>query len=237
MFSHFFSSDSTSFIKTDLHNHLLPGVDDGVQDIDEAIRMIEMYQNAGFQKIILTPHIYPEVYPNKEKELIEAFESLKENISTHLEIELAAEYFAGEELLSKLKKGEKLLCFGDNFVLIETAFYSRSLAFEEVIFQLSSNGCKTVLAHPERYFFAHDDFEYLEGLKNKGVYFQLNLGSIYGRYGKEVKEMAEKIIKRGFVDFIGSDAHTEDQLQLFLKNLNKKKSRKLSRQKILNHQL
>ena len=100
-----------------------------------------------------------------------------------------------------------LLTFGDNYVLLETSYLSQSPNLTETIFNLKVKGYKPVIAHPERYQYMYDDFEKYRQMKELDVLFQVNLASLGGYYGKEAKKISEKLIKEGWVNFIGTDVH------------------------------
>ena len=224
-------------LKTDLHNHLLPNVDDGVRSLEESKAILEHLERLGYEKVIITPHIYPEVFPNSEKELTSDFKVFMSQLDTGLDLHLAAEYYSDESLLKKVKSGKDLLTFGDNHVLIETSFFTKSILLEEVIFQLSAHGYKPVLAHPERYFFAHDEPEFYRNLKRKDVLFQMNAGSIEGTYGREVKKAAEFLLKNDMIDVLGSDIHRMDQARTLGKALKNKLVNKMDPDRFLNNKL
>lgn len=224
-------------LNIDIHNHLLPGVDDGVREIDESVKILEFLKSLGYQKVIITPHIYPGVFPNTEKELIDRFKAFKSELDLSIEVQLAAEYYSDETLLEKLKNKNNLLTFGNNHILIETSFFTKSILLDEVVFQLMANNYKPVLAHPERYVFAHEEMNFYRRLKDKGVLFQINAGSIEGSYGKEIKNVAEYLIKNKMVDFIGSDIHRMSHARILNKAIKSKLMRKVDFTNILNNKL
>ncbi len=127
-----------AFLKTDMHSHLLPKVDDGVQNEEELFIFINDLIELGYKKLIITPHIYSELYPNRKDDLIEKFNILKDNIKKKqipIQIELAAEYYIDKRFEDLMQEGE-LLTFGDKFVLVETSFAGLPLNFEEILFEL-----------------------------------------------------------------------------------------------------
>ena len=200
---------------TDMHSHLLPGIDDGAKDIEQSISLVRELAGLGYQKLITSPHIMGDFYKNTPEiisiKLTELRNSFKEN-NIQIEIEAAAEYYLDEWLMEKIKCNEKLLSFGDNFLLFETSFMNNSPFLQEAVFLLQSQGYKPILAHPERYLYYYDDFKSLEVLHDKKVLLQININSLTGYYGKPAKDLAEKLIDSKMVSFAGTDCHSEKHI-------------------------
>ncbi len=196
--------------QVDLHSHLLPGIDDGVKTTEESLELIKAFQNAGFKKLITTPHIMQDYYPNNpeiiQSKLIELKKVLKDQ-NINIELETAAEYYLDDIFLRSIKSGDKLLTFGKNYLLFETTFQDKPLFLEEAIFEMQSKGYFPILAHPERYNYLIKDWKLTQHLKNSGVLFQLNTISLGGFYSSESKKFGEKLIDNKMIDFVGSDCH------------------------------
>ncbi len=226
----FFKKKSESIsqvIKTDMHSHLLAGLDDGVKTHEEALLLIQNFSRLGYKKIITTPHIMSDYYRNEPEQIIaklrELNQVLKEN-QIPITVEAAAEYYLDESLIDKINEQEKLLTFGSNYLLFETNFFSEPFQLNEFIFSAITHGYKPILAHPERYQYM--TLNKAEELKDRGVLLQLNIPSIVGYYGKPVERMAIKLIEAGWIDLIGSDCHNQLQfnaLEDAFKNKNFKK--------------
>lgn len=200
---------------TDLHSHLIPGIDDGAKSLHDSYDMISGLMDLGYTKAIATPHIRPGRYDNNpsiiKEGLIKLRQALKaENIP--FEVEAAAEYYLDDELYEAVESAE-MLTFGDNYLLFELSFYNRPAFLEDAIFRMQVAGYKPVLAHPERYGFLVDDrlSEYRK-LKDKGVFFQMNIGSAIGMYSSEVTNTSKRLLDAGMIDFLGSDLHNKRQL-------------------------
>ncbi len=203
----------------DIHSHILPGIDDGAKDISESSELIKKMKEIGFSKIIGTPHTYPGFYDNSNNSIKESFQKIKNLNIKNVTIGFASEYMIDESLIEK-SKNEELLTLKDNYILIELPFIDLPNYCFEVLFQLNTNGYKTILAHPERYKYLSDDkFKFLKKLKSFGCKFQLNLLSLTGHYGKNVLNFSEKLIKFGYIDFVGSDTHNIIHLKKFNKNI------------------
>lgn len=203
------------FWQTDLHSHLIPGVDDGVETIDQAMDCLRGLAERGIQKVITTPHINKEQYPNNETVLTEACEKLREQADKEqlsIQIEVAAEYMLDTFFLDHLDKTD-LLTFGpERYLLIETGWLAPPLLLDEMLFRIQTNGYIPVLAHPERYSYYATDPEVLGKFKELGCLFQLNWMSLVGRYGPQPRRQAQFLLKNGWIDFIGSDLHRPDDL-------------------------
>jgi tyrosine-protein phosphatase YwqE len=206
-----------SWLEVDMHSHLIPGIDDGSKSMKESLQLIKRLADFGLRKIITTPHIMSEYYRNTPEIIHMGLEDLRkavkaEGIST--EIEAAAEYYMDEILLEKIKAGEDLLTFGDNYILVETGFITKPQMLLETIFQLEMAGYKPILAHPERYQYLIADKGLLEDLIDRKIIFQVNLLSLTGFYSKEVKNFSEMLVERDLVRFFGTDCHNARYLDM-----------------------
>ena len=196
-------------IGVDIHSHLIPGVDDGAKNIEDAIALIRGLKNLGFKKIITTPHVYQDYYPNTSDRLLAGLDTLRNALKSaniDIEVECAAEYYMDEVFESLLDKKE-LLTFGGNHVLVEMSFFQEANKLEEYLFQMQIAGYQPILAHPERYTYYMRNFERFQNIKDRGCKLQLNLLSLTGHYGKEVKDLAIKLLDNNLYDFVGTDTH------------------------------
>ncbi|MBQ2809048.1 MAG: capsular biosynthesis protein [Bacteroidaceae bacterium] len=226
---------------TDHHSHILPGVDDGVESMDEALRILATYEAAGVKELWLTPHIMEDI-PNTPEKLLTHFAELQAAYTGSITLHLAAEYMIDNHLRNLLSevadrpeervqettschfepKGEisttkeKLLTIGKkhNHLLVETSYYNPPMRLHETLRQIKSLGYHPLLAHPERYMYM-DKEEYIR-LHQEGVKLQLNLPSICGGYGNTVKKRAQWLLNKGLYDVIGSDTHCEEGVEYLL---------------------
>lgn len=210
-----------SHIKVDMHSHLIPGIDDGVQSIEESVKLVGSLKEAGFSKIITTPHVMNDTYKNTPEIIKEGLKNLKaalENAHIYIPIEAAAEYLIDDGFEKIFKEG-RLLTFGKKYILVELSYYNMYHGFYALVFDLQIAGYQVILAHPERYAYFHDKWSVYEDLKARGILFQLNAISLTGCYSPKVQKVAEKLIELGFYDFVGSDMHNEEYLNNFFKSL------------------
>ncbi|HEY8402001.1 MAG TPA: CpsB/CapC family capsule biosynthesis tyrosine phosphatase [Cytophagaceae bacterium] len=194
----------------DMHSHLLPGLDDGADTLEDTLRLIEEFVSAGYKKIITTPHIMGDFYKNTPEgiraKLEEVRKALRES-NINVELEAAAEYYLDEWFMAKLDNGEELLTFGNKYLLFETSYINASAHLHEAIFKIKTSGYVPVLAHPERYTYLYNSFQAYKDIYEKGVLFQLNLNSLSGYYSKAAQKIACQLIDHGMVDFVGTDCH------------------------------
>ena len=207
--------------KSDMHSHLIPGIDDGAQDMDQTIAMLAKFESLGYKKVVTTPHIMTDSFPNNPEIILSGLEKVKNEIKKvgiEIEIEAAAEYYFDETLMPKIKNKE-LLTFGDNYVLVEFAFHSPPQFLEQLFFELKTHGYRPVIAHFERYLYYLSKIDKAEKWRSEGINIQINLNSLFGQYGSEVQKQAEKLIDEGQFDFVGTDCHRIEHLMILEKNL------------------
>jgi tyrosine-protein phosphatase YwqE len=204
-----------SGLKTDMHSHLLPGIDDGSPDPDTSIHLIKGMMEAGYKKFITTPHIYPDLYPNNRETILAAHAVLQQKLKEEqMEVEIipAAEYFVDDLFNEFLDVDVPLLTIHKNWVLIEVSFLSPPPDLNQIIFKLITKGYQPVLAHPERYSYYHQDKDAYHRFKDQGCFLQINILSLAGYYGKSVQEAARYMIQNNLVELIGSDLHHDRHL-------------------------
>lgn len=210
----------------DCHCHLLPGVDDGVQEMDETMQILEVWASLGVKEVWLTPHIMEDI-PNEPVALRKRFETLTGTITGTIELHLAAEHMMDGLFLKRLGEGE-VMPFTDNVndndnekLLVETSYYTPPMNMGAIIERIKEKGYEPLLAHPERYQYM-DDSDY-KMWKQRGVLLQLNLPSLVGAYGPLVQRKAEWLLKEGMYDYSGTDTHSAVQMEMFLNSMISKK--------------
>jgi protein-tyrosine phosphatase len=197
-------------LKTDMHSHLLPGIDDGSPDLQTSVKLIRGMVAQGFTKLITTPHIMWEMYPNTPEIIAEKLEQVKKAVADEgIEVELhaAAEYFLDDHVEGLLKRNEKLLTISGNMVLSEFSLAYAPHGLKDILFEMQMQGYQPVIAHPERYIYLEGNKDFYEELKDLGCLFQLNVLSVAGYYGKSVQELANHLLKKGYYDLVGTDLH------------------------------
>lgn len=198
----------------DYHCHLLPGVDDGVQEMKETLEILGLWEEAGVKEVWLTPHIMEDV-PNKPAILAQQYAELMGVYQGTVELHLAAENMMDRLFSERLDKRD-LLPIGKTgtHLLVETSYYNPPMDMEQIIDRIKENGYTPILAHPERYqYMGLGDYE---KWKQRGVLLQLNLPSLLGAYGLEVQRKAERLLSKGMYDCCGTDTHMREFVEIFL---------------------
>ncbi|WP_461790317.1 tyrosine-protein phosphatase [Pedobacter sp.] len=211
--------DNLAWLGVDIHNHLLPEIDDGAKDLQQSLQLINSLKNLGLESFICTPHVYPDLYPNTPDTIADALSKLKSTAALPVEnhrISAAAEYLVDDNFLPN----NQLLCISDNYLLIEIPYASEVKNLEQIIFDLQIKGYKVILAHPERYLMYYKNHDRLSRLKDRDVLFQLNLLSVSGYYGKDVRLFAEFILSKKWYDFAGTDLHHQKHADELTKIVN-----------------
>lgn len=201
----------------DIHNHVLPGIDDGSKNISDSEYLISSMKQLGFEKIIATPHTYSEIYPNTKSTIQNSFNDLKKNLNEltdSVNLNFASEYFIDETFINKIDNDE-LLCLKDRYILVELSFLNAPIQLHDYLFKLQLKGYQPVLAHPERYIYYHNNLDGYKQLKKMGCKFQLNLLSTVGYYGNEIANVSEKLLQNNLIDFVGSDIHHKHHISSF----------------------
>jgi tyrosine-protein phosphatase YwqE len=210
-----------SAIRTDMHSHIIPGIDDGSRSLDESIAIINKFKSLGYRKLITTPHIMAEVFPNNRETIENGLNRLRnelDRIQLDIEIEAAAEYYFDDTFLKSVQGGD-VLSFSDNYVLVEFSFHSEPSNEQVLFFEMQMKGYKPILAHFERYTYFDDFIEKAKFYRELGVNIQLNLNSLTGHYGQTVKKQAEKLIDNDLIQFVGTDCHRIQHLNLLESHL------------------
>lgn len=206
-----------SWLGVDMHSHLVPGIDDGSQDLTTSLELVKGLVDLGYKKIITTPHILWEVYPNTPEIISVGWEdvrkaALEENsgikkLREDLELHAAAEYFIDDHFIRQLQQKAPLMTLSDNLVLVEFSMVTAPMDLQQVFFDMQMLNYQPVLAHPERYAYLSRKTEFFDDLKAAGCYFQLNLLSLAGHYGTAVQDLANYLVKKEYYDYAGTDMH------------------------------
>ena len=223
-----------------MHSHLIPGIDDGSKSMDETIAMLAKFESLGFKKVITTPHIMSDYFRNTPEIILDGLEKVRtelKRIHLNIEFEAAAEYYFDETLMAKLKNKEKLLTFGDNYVLFEFSFHSEPSQIDALFFEMITQNYKPVLAHFERYVFLHGSIDKAIEWRSKGINIQLNYNSLFGHYGPEVQRQARELVNSGEIDFVATDCHRIEHLMTLEQNLSDNYLHKLGELNLKNSSL
>lgn len=199
----------------DMHNHLLPGVDDGITTLDDTLTCLRQYVDWGIRQVVCTPHVSQDYYPNNSSHLADRLAFVQQAVDEAglpIRLTLAAEYLL-DEAFDRLLQRDELLCFGAaRYVLIETGWAAPPQQLDHWLFTMQLKGYTPVLAHPERYRYYQNEPYLLKQLRAQGCLLQLNLMSLVGRYGSRTKRFAHELLQEQCISFVSSDLHRPSDL-------------------------
>ncbi len=199
---------------TDWHCHILPGVDDGVKEFQDALSILEEYDRLGVSDVWFTPHIMEDI-PNSTTLLRKRFEELSSAWHGNATLHLAAENMLDGLFVQRLATHDVLpIGIEQRHLLVETSYFNPPVGFHNMLQSIFSAGYYPILAHPERYVYM-DENDYTQ-LHDMGVLFQLNLPSLSGMYGEMAQEKARMLVKKSWYHVIGTDLHRPEALQMLL---------------------
>jgi tyrosine-protein phosphatase YwqE len=196
----------------DIHCHMLPGVDDGSKSNEESLACLKVMRDAGFEKVICTPHYQYPRFPNVESDIQNRYDSMlldftslnAQNIPQMIGV--AGEYRVDSGFSDRIKNNQFLLV-GGKYLLTEFSLHQQVIGLDQVMFDLQMKNYEIILAHPERYPYYSSASSKLQHLKDMGVYFQVNILSLIGFYGEGPRRKAFEMIEKGWVEFLGTDMH------------------------------
>lgn len=200
---------------TDIHSHILPGIDDGSPDIATSLQLIEGLHSLGIRKSIATPHIIGDLYRNNAHTINTALQQVTAACRSNgiaMEITAAAEYMIDDYFFELLKKEEPLLTLHKNVLLTEIPFSTTPENLEETVAAIKARGYKPILAHPERYSFFQQNFDKYFYLTEIGFTLQVNLLSLTGYYGSKAEKAAKFIFDNQLAGLVGTDLHHHKHL-------------------------
>ncbi len=198
--------------KTDIHCHVLPGVDDGSPDMPHSLDLLDyMEQDLGFSDVWLTPHVM-QGNGNTAERIKKPFTQLVSQYEGKMQLHLASEYMMDGGFIERLNTDA--LPVGNKHLLVETSYMSGPNDLYDILLKVWNSGYKPLIAHPERYMYmSEDDYHNLKGL---GYEFQLNLLSLSGYYGVRPRLVSESLLEEGLYDNVGTDIHHLDRFEDYL---------------------
>lgn len=198
-------------MKLDFHSHILPGLDDGATDIEDAVAMVSAIKDWGFERITCTPHITNK-FRNTPETIKRAFEELQEALyvrNIEVDMRMSAEYRLVPETWPEVLEKNWLMPIEDRFILMELPIFNpediKGIKPLEEFRKVISMGLTPLLPHPERYFYLSEKelTEFLEA----GVKIQSNYGSLAGLYGEKAERNVRHLVEQGLVSYYGTDMH------------------------------
>lgn len=202
--------------KVDIHSHVLPGVDDGSQSVQQSLELLHYMEHVmKYSEVWLTPHVMQD-FDNSSTNLDIKFQEFKKEYKGTLTIHLASEYMLDSGFEFRLNNNPLLL--GNEHLLVETSYMNPPNGMHDILLRIWRKGLRPLIAHPERYMYMTED-DYDE-LKELGYEFQLNLMSLSGYYGRRPKYMAEWLLEEKMYNYVGSDLHHLERYQDYLEHMN-----------------
>ncbi|MGG5901826.1 tyrosine-protein phosphatase [Sphingobacterium daejeonense] len=204
-----------NWVGWDIHNHILPGIDDGSPDVEESIKLINGLKELGIHNSVSTPHVMAGVHNNTPETIKAAHGKLNDYLKSNaidFKLNYSAEYMIDDQIDQWIET-DKLCLIADKYMLIEMSYLSESKALFNIIKDIQDRGYQPILAHPERYNYYHNNFKIFREVKDSGCMLQLNLLSISKYYGENVKTCALTLIRAGMYDFVGTDMHHTRHLE------------------------
>jgi protein-tyrosine phosphatase len=205
-----------TLLNADMHSHLLPGIDDGAEDIENSLELIRGMRDLGYKKLITTPHVMWDMYKNTHEVILEKLAEVQAAVKRagiDVQIHAAAEYFLDEHVEELLRNKVPLLTIKDNMVLTEFSMAFPSMNIKEILFEMEMQGYQPIIAHPERYTYLEKNKDFYRELKDVGCLFQLNILSLGGHYGRSVTELAHYLLKNDYYNLLGTDLHHSGHLE------------------------
>lgn len=230
-------------VHTDIHCHIVPGVDDGSPDARTSVELVARMKSWGYDRIFASPHVADTTFENTPDILDPALDELREALNhagIDVEVHRHAEYRIDDYFASQLERG-LVTALPDNYILIENSFIQEPWNLEQLVFDLKLKGYNPILAHPERYsYYSIHNRDRYKALHDAGLMFQINLLSLADYYGGKERETAEWLIGNNLVDFLGSDLHHHrhaDSIEAYLRTSRAAKQFEALAPRLLNDRL
>lgn len=200
----------------DIHNHILPGIDDGAKTVKDSMAIINGFSEFGVSRFVATPHIMHNFYDNTPETIDKSLNILKNELLKNelksVSIEASAEHMIDDNFEAILEN-DKVKSLRKDYLLVEMSYLQPSINFDGAIQKIAAKRYFPILAHPERYVYLHKNASQYGSYKKQGILFQLNLLSLNEFYGKDVQKMAVKLLNEGLIDYVASDIHNMNQLK------------------------
>jgi len=201
----------------DIHCHILPGLDDGPETMEEALAMAESAIAQGITHIVATPHASNE-YRFDYAQVRQKRDELQARVGDRLTLATGCDFHLNTENLQALKKSQERFCINQNsYLLVEFSDFSIPPSMDQALHDLQLAGLQPVITHPERNNILSNHPERLRQWIEHGCYAQVTAGALIGAFGSAPRRIAETWIAQGLVHFAASDAHDSRKRPLMMK--------------------
>jgi protein-tyrosine phosphatase len=216
----------------DLHNHYLPGVDDGVQKMEETLLGLKLAVKEKVGAICFTPHIWKGRCDNSPEKLKEVFERVREEAKEiKVKLFLGSEVYYSSTIADDFSKGLYVpIGVKKKFLLVEFGSAVMPKGVSDGLYKLMLEGCEPIIAHPERYSYVQKDYECLFDFAKAQIPMQVTTQAIMGMLGRRAQKTAVKLLDEGLVSFIASDAHNPEKRPLLFREAVRFINRRYGRQ-------
>lgn len=217
------------FYATDVHCHILPGVDHGATSIENGLELIKAEMDLGINKFIFTPHITKSTFENNPGTIKPAFDTFKKAIEAEgldISIAVSAEYRLDELSLSQIQENN-YIAMPNDYLLVENAYMQERIDLDDILFDIQTKGLTPIMAHPERFKYYTTNRERLKQIRNSGTVFQVNILSFTGYFGRSAKHNAEWLLENDLIDMLGSDIHNMEHVEIIKQFTQSKEYKKL----------
>lgn len=191
----------------DIHCHILPGMDDGPEELGESVRMAGIALKDGISHIFATPHILEGVYNHKAEGIIDSVDRLKGHMPEGLSLLYGADVRVRHDMTGDVERGDIPTLNGSGYLLIEFPFFTVPPHMDNLIFNLMHRKITPIITHPERHLLLAEDLSRIAVLKQFGALVQITAMSVTGGFGREIRKVSFSMVKKGLVDLVASDAH------------------------------
>ena len=204
----------------DIHSHILPGIDDGSKNMEMTLEMLRNAEKEGTKEIVATPHYlleYGESVIKEVKVLVEEVNSLINKEGIDVKVYSGQEVYFNENIIVDYIEGNIGTINNSRYMLIEFPMHRFNKNEFDIIYELQIRDIVPIIAHPERYRLFRDEPSLINNFIDKEYLFQMNSGSIEGKFGESVKKTANLFLENNIYNFIGSDAHNIENRNTGLK--------------------
>ncbi len=208
----------------DLHSHLIPGVDDGAQAVEDSLDAVDQMVRAGVRRIVTTPHVTASLLDDSDDfeaymaEVDEAWQRVHSVVSKRFpEVEFHRGFEVAVDTPDADLSDDRLKMADTSFMLIEWPRLHVPQKTERVVERIRNSGIKPIIAHPERYSGVDPELAVVGLWREAGAYIQVNHGSLVGRYGAVARQTSMELLKKGWVDFLSSDYHARGGLKPYIR--------------------